>query len=94
MQAFGIDPEKPNPAVGLGAHRGKLQSKFWFPTSAVSRMSSVIDVLVKDGQQIDKETPLITHRDRKGGDGRAGSGGRAHRRRSSSNRATRFPKGR
>ncbi len=39
---------------------------------------SVIDVLVKDGQQIDKETPLDHHRDGKGGDGRAGAGGRPH----------------
>ena len=36
---------------------------------------NVIDVLVKDGQQIDKETPLSPG-NRKGGDGCAGSRGR------------------
>ncbi len=53
---------------------------------------SVIDVLVKDGQQIEKETPLDHDRNRKGGDGRAIARRAGESPRSSSSRATRFPK--
>ena len=57
MQTFGIDPEKPNPAVGLGV---MATVKVQVPDIGGFKDVSVIEVLVKEGEQIDQETPLIT----------------------------------